>query len=594
MAKKKESKGIIHSFIWLFSISRQSVKWSVLGIFSLIVLVTFNLTKVYCIDKLINSAINIQYYDLLYVGGLVVCAIIIGSIASFSSKFSMEKFGALAGQNLRERILKSITKSPIELIERNNSGDMASVINNEIEVIQSFIQKSFKELFFHPIMCVSALVFMLIIDWKLTLVSFSVTPIALIATNQISKRIGKLSNEYYTKMGNANGFVNDSIRGIDTIKAFCIENYLHKKCSSVYEESLNIGTKMDRLDAYMTPFIIILFEFPRILCIVYGGYLTYYGYLTTGSLVAFFQMLSYIIEPSVVLPNLIGDLRKTEGAISRVSQFLNTPCERKTGEDFKGRDCKMDIEFSSVNFSYDGTKKILNNLSFKIYKNSMVALVGQSGSGKSTIFNLLCGFYEHQKGYIKIFDKDIMNCNLTAIRNQISLVSQQVDIFPGTIAENIAFGHEDITMEQIIKASQEANAHEFIIKMPQGYSTVIGADGVGLSGGQKQRIAIARALIKNSPIIIMDEPTSALDLESEALLQDTIERLRKERTIFIIAHRLSTIKQADHILVLHEGQIVEQGTHVQLINIDGHYKQFYNKQFLPKNLAKEERIIGHV
>jgi len=587
MSKNHGNIGIVRTYSWLMRFLRPHIKWFVVGMSSLAILIIFNLTKVFFIDRLINSAVYKQYYEALYTVLFVIFSVLIGSIASFGSKYAFEKLSALVGGDLREKALGSISKAPIKYIEKSNSGDMASVINNEIESIQEFMKGSFKQLIFQPVMCICAFIYMMIINWQLTLVSFLFTPIALFATHQLSKKMGKLSNEYYSNLGEANSFVNDSIRGMDIIKSYCVEGHFLNKCSKSFLRSFKNGIRIDRYDAYMTPFIIMLFEFPRIFCIAYGGWLSFNGYISPGSLIAFFQMLAYIIDPSTSLPNLLGDVRKIEGIINRVTELLNLPSERSTGIKFDINECDTVIEFSGIDFSYDGSNKILKNLSFKINQNNIVALVGSSGSGKSTIFNLTCGFYEPQKGCIKLFGRDIKEWNLPELRELISLVSQQVVFFPGTIAENIAFGRQDATMDEIIKASKEANAHEFIINMNQGYNTEIGQDGAGISGGQKQRISIARALIKNSPIILLDEPTSSLDLQSEILIQETLERIGKERTIFVIAHRLTTIKQASDIFVLNNGCIEEHDTHEQLINKDGLYKKLYYKQFLSYDNAEE-------
>jgi len=263
--------------------------------------------------------------------------------------------------------------------------------------------------------------------------------------------------------------------------------------------------------------------------------------------------------------------------------MMDEPAERKSGGLSTRDNEDLAIEFSDVTFGYHKSEKVLEGLSFRLYTGEMVALVGPSGSGKSTIMDLICGFNEVEEGSIRLYGRDLRELRLSSIREQLAFVPQDVYIFPGTIAENIMYGRAGATVDEVIAAAKAANAHEFITQMPNGYDTLVGERGVKLSGGQQQQISIARAILKNAPILLLDEPTSALDTHSEALVQEALARLTEGRSVLVVAHRLSTIKQADNILVLDHGHIVEMGTHEQLIKENALYKQLYLRQIISQS-----------
>lgn len=284
-------------------------------------------------------------------------------------------------------------------------------------------------------------------------------------------------------------------------------------------------------------------------------------------------------------------IRKGSASVKRLQEIFDLPLERKDGSAYNHDNAEKAIEFSNVRFCYEPSKIILDNLSFAVYKGEIVALVGPSGCGKSTVINLICNFYEINSGLIKIFDKNVRDWKLADLRKNISLVSQDTYLFPGTIEDNIRYGKPDASIDEVINAAKIANAHEFIMAMPDKYKTVVGENGVRLSGGERQRIAIARAVLKNSPILLLDEPTSSLDTQSEALVQEALERIVAGRTVLVVAHRFSTITQADRILVLNDGRIVEAGTHEQLMGLKGLYYQLYIRQ-LRDNYEGNYRIGG--
>jgi ABC-type multidrug transport system fused ATPase/permease subunit len=347
----------------------------------------------------------------------------------------------------------------------------------------------------------------------------------------------------------------------------------------ITEDVLDKKLKTDRRCMAIAPISMVLGVVPNMSCILYGGYLTVKGQITPGELLTFTYLLGFLIGPVASIPNMIIGIKVTIESAKRIIEILEEPEERQIGEGFEIRESDKLVEFTDVSYSYDNERHVLNNFNLVLKKGKMTALVGFSGSGKSTVCKLLCGFYEQYEGQIKIYGKDLKEWSLKEVRRQISLMSQDTFLFPCSIYENIAYGKIDATRQQITETAKMAKADEFIRNLPEGYDTIIGERGSTLSGGQRQRIAIARSILKNAPILLLDEPTSALDIQSEAMVQDELEHFVKDKTVLVIAHRLSTIKNADEIIVMNEGYVVGRGTHQELIKKNDIYKQLYFKQF---------------
>jgi ABC-type multidrug transport system fused ATPase/permease subunit len=320
---------------------------------------------------------------------------------------------------------------------------------------------------------------------------------------------------------------------------------------------------------------------------VCGGYLALTGRVTPGGLFAFMYLLHFLIEPLSSGPDLIAALRAATGTAGRIVEVMHRPVERADGQVFEADPAKPAIRYEDVSFGYGEQTHVLDGVSFSISHHKMVALVGHSGSGKSTVLKLLCGFYEPRAGGVELYGRGLGEWNLESLRRQLALVAQDTYLFPASIAENISYGRPGATMGEIIEAAKMANAHRFILELPDGYSTLVGERGNRLSGGERQRIGIARAILKDAPILLLDEPTSALDTQSESLIQEALERFMQGRTVLVIAHRLSTIKHADEIFVLDGGRVAERGTHEDLIGQGGVYRQLYLKQFESEDAAVE-------
>jgi ABC-type multidrug transport system fused ATPase/permease subunit len=510
-------------------------------------------------------------------------AVSVGVVASYLAKYASGRLATFASRDMKQHLSEHIGELPVWSIEQRHSGDLVSRLNNDASEIVGFMENNFSNLVFMPLMALSAFVFMLFMNWRLLLVSFILTPVAMLITDVLRQKIGKYATENSKYLGEANSIVQDTISSMGVVKVFKLENSLYKKSKRAYENSMGAEIMVHKIFAPMLTVIIMMREFPRLLCFLFGGYLAINGELQLGSLVAFTQLLDYIIQPTTSLPYLIANITRTGAAIGRLSEMMDEPAERKSGGLSTRDNEDLAIEFSDVTFGYHKSEKVLEGLSFRLYTGEMVALVGPSGSGKSTIMDLICGFNEVEEGSIRLYGRDLRELRLSSIREQLAFVPQDVYIFPGTIAENIMYGRAGATVDEVIAAAKAANAHEFITQMPNGYDTLVGERGVKLSGGQQQQISIARAILKNAPILLLDEPTSALDTHSEALVQEALARLTEGRSVLVVAHRLSTIKQADNILVLDHGHIVEMGTHEQLIKENALYKQLYLRQIISQS-----------
>lgn len=539
-----------------------------------------NTLEAYFIRNLIDAALASKANLLVSYIFFMCLVIFIGVIAMYFLKYLFGYFSNNILRDMKNFIMSHIQKLQVSYIDKNHSGDLISRLTTDISIVQNFIGNELLNVFLQLIYFIAASVYMSTISLKLLLFSIMFTPPALILLNVVNKSSQEYSEKSLEYLGKSISTVKDSIGGIYMIKAFNIKSFLLKKYNDYIEKSLYYNLKFAKISIWNTPFNVTLRLIPTIICITYGGYLSLNKHITPGQFLSFTFLLGFVVWPLALLPGIIINLKGAMGAGKRIVEILDLPCERQDGEIYTEEGVSTMISFENVSFSYNNDTKVLNNISFVLEKGKKIALVGLSGSGKSTIFKLICGFYNPEKGDIKILDNNIYKWNLNAIRSKISFVSQDIFLFPTTIYENISYGRIDETKDKVIAAAKAANAHDFIIDLPNGYDSIVGERGIQLSVGQRQRIVIARAIIKGSPIILMDEPTSALDTHSEALVQEAFDNVLKNKSLIIVAHRLSTIKEVDEVLVIDRGEIVEKGTHDHLMNTDSFYKQLYIKQFM--------------
>jgi subfamily B ATP-binding cassette protein MsbA len=421
---------------------------------------------------------------------------------------------------------------------------------------------------------------MLYINWRFTLIALSVAPVLALVVFKYTRQIKQASREARKKEGEIVSVVQEVLSSMRVVKAFAREDYEQRRLEEESLESLEIALRARSLKAKLPPMVDVIVACGTCLVLWFGARLVLAGSLSAGSLVVFILYLGKMYKPMQELSKLTDAYSKAAIGYERIREVLemdhavtDLPGARKAPR-FDG-----EIEFDSVNFSYNSDRQILTNVSFRIEPGQVAALVGPTGAGKTTIISLIPRFYDPTSGVVKIDGVDVRNFRPKSLRRQISFVLQESVLFHGPIWQNIAYGKPDASRTEILRAAELANASEFIDKMPAGYDTLVGERGVTLSGGQRQRIAIARAVIRDTPIVILDEPTTGLDAESEKLVFEALDRMMEHKTAIVIAHRLSTIQKADVILVLRDGRIIESGKHQELLKSGGLYSELYELQF---------------
>jgi ABC-type multidrug transport system fused ATPase/permease subunit len=480
-------------------------------------------------------------------------------------------------KNLRNYIAGHIARLPVWYIEKFHTGDLTSRVTSDLESIRVYVENTINFIFLPLFFCMG-FTYMFLLSWKLLLLSLILTPGSLYASSLLNKPLKGYARTIQEKYGVVNSIILDTVGGIYVIKAYNLLKDSANKFANAVAEALKWELKLQKIIRLNDPINIFLVSLPQFLGAFVGGYMVYNHEITAGTFFIYSSLVAQLVGTVAAINGLVRGVHQANGAISRISEVLDQPIENITNVSIP-KPNSLPIVFKEVYFGYDTTPYILNPLSFTLSQGKMTALVGPSGSGKSTIFKLLTGFYYAKAGSIQIFGIEVEGKNISSIRKCISLVSQDTYLFPGTIYQNIVFGKIDATEEEVIVAAKAAYAHDFISKLPKGYQTKVKEKGVRLSFGEKQRIAIARAILKNAPILLLDEPTAALDTQSELIVKDALRNLIKDQTIFVIAHRLSTIKEATEVLVLDNGRIIEQGTHEQLMQRSGLYKQLYLTQF---------------
>ena len=498
--------------------------------------------------------------------------------ATFLSSYFIVPLRSGIVRDLRNFMYRKITTLPIGFFTAERKGDVMARISGDVAEIENSVMASLDMLFKNPVLIVVYLGTMLAISWQLTLFVFVLLPIAGYVMGKVGKRLKRTSYETQTQWGTIMAIIEETLGGLRVIKAFTAEDKVRRRFIDENQRFFNLSNRVARRQALAHPMSELLGTTAIAIILWFGGSLIIGGHsgLSAASFIYYMVIFYSIINPAKELSKAAYSIQKGLASMERVDMILNADNPVKTPDipaPMPAPD--SDIALENLSFSYDGTNEVLSDIDLHIPAGATVALVGQSGSGKSTMADLIPRFYDPTAGRVTIGGTDIRNLDIAALRSLTGIVSQEPILFNDTVAANIAFGVDDATREQIVEAARVANAHEFISEMEAGYDTPVGDRGCRLSGGQRQRISIARAILKNPPILILDEATSALDSQSEALVQQALERLMQRRTTLVIAHRLSTIRNADLICVLHQGRIVERGTHASLMAPEA--KGFYRR-----------------
>jgi len=509
---------------------------------------------------------------------MVIAAI--GGLCSYAEKLLATSVGQWVMHDLRQTVYFHIQRLSLAYHDRKQTGDLISRVTSDIDAIQSFIASSLLDAFVDVLTLAGMIGVMFYINWRFTLIALSIVPPLALVVFVYTRNIKKASREVRKKEGEILSVMQEVLTSIRVVKAFAREDYEQRRLEEESLENVEIALRARSLKARLTPLVSAIVAVGTGLVLWFGSRMVLGGSLEPGLLIVFIQYLGKMYKPMQDLSKMTDAYTKASVGYERIREILDTqgdiadlPGARPISR-LKGA-----VEFEHVTFGYDPRHPALEDVSFKIEPGQLAAFVGPTGAGKTTIISLIPRFYDPSSGVVKIDGMDIRRFQQRSLRQQISFVLQETVLFRGPIWQNIAYGKPDASRAEVHRAAQLANADEFIEKMPEGYDSVIGERGVTLSGGQRQRIAIARAVIRNTPISILDEPSSGLDAESEKLVFEALDRLMAGKTSIVIAHRLSTIRTADVIFVVKDGAIVEHGNHDQLTASGGLYSALHDIQF---------------
>ena len=517
----------------------------------------------------------------------LICFVIL-FIQSFVSFFRIRFFVEVAEKalsDIRKDTYFRLITLPMNFFANRRVGELNSRISADLSQIQDTLTTTLAEMFRQIVLLIGGVTLLFVVSYQLTLLNLVILPILVVSAVIFGRFIRKVSREAQDQLAESNTVVQETLQGIANVKAFVNEAYEANRYQKNLQNVVKIALKGASYRGAFASFIIFCLFGAIVAVIWYGSVLVSNGQLSVGNLTTFILYAIFVGAAMGSFPELYANVQKAVGASERVLEILNEPNEAISIHEHENRiekTIKGDLSFKNVSFQYPSRPEmpVLQSVNFEAKSGERVAIVGPSGAGKSTLAALILRFYKAQEGTILFDDQSADQFSLTDIRNQVAIVPQDVLLFGGSILENIAYGKLSASKEEIIQAAKRANAHEFISSFPEGYETLVGERGVKLSGGQRQRIAIARALLKDPAILILDEATSSLDSESERLVQEALEELMKNRTSIIIAHRLSTIREADRIVVIEKGRVVESGSHEELIkNEEGLYRYLSQLQF---------------
>ena len=514
---------------------------------------------------------------------VLVVVFFLTGIFRFGQSFLLGSTGQKIIMRLRNDIYQNLQSLSLSYFEKNTTGQTGQLISrvlSDIDAINYLFTSGIQDIMLEPIIIFIGLTWGLILNWQLTLLFFLVFPLMAWPISYLSKKLRLANREIMNSTASITGVLEETLSGIKVVKAFGMEEQEIKRFQRETRQNYSNALHGLRMGQVFHPLINFTASIAIAIFVAYGGYLVINQNLSPGEFFTFSFLMSSIADPIRKVGSIFGHVPKALAAADRVFELLDERSEVvEAANPVELASIQGKVEFENVSFSYEPDEMVLKNVGLKVNPGELVAFVGPSGAGKTTMINLIARFYDPVSGRIKIDDYDLRAIKLSVFRKQLGIVPQETILFRGTIAENIAYGKNDASMEEIIAAAKAANAHNFIMETPEGYQTRVGSRGATLSGGQRQRIAIARAILRNPRILILDEATSALDTESEVLIQQALERLMKKRTSFVIAHRLSTILSADRIVVMNQGEIVEIGTHQELLAQGGLYAKLYQTQF---------------
>lgn len=536
----------------------------------------------YLFDTVIDS--NRIEYAYLFSFAVVIFYLLKG-LSSYVQTYTMSWVGQRMIYDLREITFGHLMTMPVNYHKTTRVGELIARIISDISLMEMAVSRVLGRLILSFFSFFPPLIIVFYISWKLSLIAFVVLPLTLYPIVRFARKLKRVSSRAQKEIGNLTSIMSECFYGMNIVKAFNMEAFEADRFKRSNESYNRAMMKAAQVSAVSSPLLEVIGAIATAVIFGLGLNLIIEGTMTKGELMAFLASLFVMYDPIKKVSTLNYDIQRAIAGAERIFEILDTPSPiadsptaitltRASGA----------IEFRDISFSYESDTTVLNSISFTVNPGETVAIVGHSGGGKSTLISMIPRFYDPDSGSILIDGINIRDMTMHSLREQIGIVTQDTVLFNDTVWTNLCYGRTDFSEEQVVSAARAAFAHEFITALPDGYQTVIGERGHTMSGGQRQRLAIARAILKNPPILILDEATSSLDSESEKLIQEALDSLISNRTTLVIAHRLSTIRRVDRILVIDQGQIVESGTHDQLINHDGPYKNFYMLQTRPDSI----------
>ncbi len=505
---------------------------------------------------------------------------LIGATMSYIANYFTTSVGQWVANDLRIKTYHHLQQLSLQYYDTHETGTLLSTVTADVQTIQGFASSATLGIIVDMFTIIAMLIVMLWLNWDFTLIAVAITPFMLLLVSRFKKTVKKATHQVRKEQSKIVEVVEQGLQSMRVTKAFGRQELAEAQLAEVSQATVNASLKARRIKALLSPIVAVTVSLCTAFVLYRGSSLILAGVMTAGGLTVFLSYLSKFFKPVQDLATMTNTIAQAAVGVDRIRAILDADtvipqrAEARDPQTLRG-----EIEFQNVAFSYNDEAKVLTDVSFSIKAGQMVGVVGPTGCGKSTIVSLIPRFYDPTGGSVKIDGVDLRDYKFLALRDQIGYVLQETILFAGSVRDNIAYGRKDVTEAQILEAAKLANADEFIQRMPHGYDTMVGERGDTLSGGQRQRIGIARAIVRNNPILILDEPTAALDTESEQLVMEALERLMKGRTVITIAHRLSTIRDADKIVVLKGGVVAEQGTHDELLARNGVYAELYKIQF---------------
>lgn len=569
------------NYLRLLNYIKPYAKTIITAIFCIIVAAGSNLYVPWIIKDMIDKVLAEKDMEMLnYISIGIVVVFLIRGIFYFAQSYLVSYVGQRVVIDIRGQLYRKFQRLPLAYYDNHRTGELMSYISNDVAALQNAMVDKLIELITESSIFVGSLAMMFYLDWKLSLLTFAVVPMVGQAMKIFGRKLKRSGTLIQERLADMTAFLQESLAAVRVVKSFVREQHEIERYDRENERNFEAAMLNIRLMSMLTPTVEFLAALAVTVIVWFGGYEVVEGKITAGALVAFLTYAVNLANPVKRISRVFGTLQQAMAAADRVFELMDLP--ETIGDKPEAKPLSRvtgSVKVENVSFSYGEDAPALRNISFEVKPGQMVAFVGPSGAGKSTIANLLPRFYDVTEGSILVEGMDVRDVTLGSLREQIGIVPQETMLFSGSVWENIRYGRLDATDEEVVAAAKAANADEFIRQLPEGYDTKLGERGVNISGGQRQRLAIARAILKDPQILILDEATSALDTESEKVVQAALDRLMVGRTSFVIAHRLSTILGADRILVIDRGEIVEAGTHEELLAKGGLYSNLYNIQF---------------